>query len=162
MDRLLLTLLVVAFFGLCVWGMWRGWRRQAREQSVEFPPFPPTPADPGELRDEARGFYVSTTRAGHWQQRVVTRGVGMRGAATLRRYPGGVAVDRDGAPSFWIPRDRIERLHTASGMAGKVMGTQSLLVITWRLGETLLDTGFKADDVNVYERWMESETWQRR
>lgn len=160
MDRLLLTLLVVVFFGLCVWGMWRGWRRQAREQSVEFPPFPAIPADPGEPLDEARGSYVSTTRAGHWQQRVVTRGVGVPTAATLRRYPGGVALDRDGAPSFWIPRDRIQRVHTARGMAGKVMGTRSLLVITWRLGETVLDTGFKADDLTVYEQWMqEADTW---
>lgn len=155
MDRLLLTLLVVVFFGLCVWGMRHGWRRQAREQSVEFPPFPEVPADPGRVLDEARGSYVATTRAGHWQERVVTRGVGLRGNATLRRYAAGVEVDRDGAVGFWIPRDRIERLDTASGMAGKVMGTRSLLTITWRLGDASLDTGFKANDISVYARWLE-------
>jgi len=155
MDRLLLTLLVVVFFGLCVWGMWRGWRRQAREQSVEFPPFPAVPGDPGPVLGEVRGSYVATTRAGRWQERVVTRGVGLRGAATLRRYADGIEVDRDGAVGFWIPRDRVTGLDTTSGMAGKVMGTRSLLVITWRLGDSLLDTGFKADDISAYAEWLE-------
>lgn len=156
MDRLLLTLLLAALFVLCVWGMWRGWRRQARAQSVEFPPFPVLPADPGAAVDEARGVYVCTTRAGHWQQRVVTRGAGLRTSATLRRYPDGVEVDRSGAPSFWIPRESIRDIGTAKGMAGKVMGTDSLLVITWRLGDALLDTGFRGDDREVYPQWMET------
>jgi|SRR5699024_1749204 len=155
MDRLLLTLLVVVFFGLCVWGMWHGWRRQAREQSVEFPPFPDVPDECGDLLDEARGSYVATTRSGRWQERVVTRGVGLRGAATLRRYRAGIEVARDGAVGFWIPRECVVRIDTARGMAGKVMGTRSLLVITWRLGDSLLDTGFKANDISVYEGWLE-------
>lgn len=156
MERLLLTLAVLAFFALCVFGMWRGWRRQARAQSVEFPPFPELPDAPGNpVLEAARGMYVCTTRAGHWQQRVVTRGAGMRTSGTLRIYPGGLEVERIGAPGFWIPRESVLGADTARGMAGKVMGTEALLVITWQLGETVLDTGFKADDVDVYPEWIE-------
>ncbi|PXY19187.1 transporter [Prauserella muralis] len=155
MERLLLTLLVVALFALGVYGMWRGWRRQARAQSVLVPPFPPVPDDRGEPVLETTGIYVATTRAGHWQQRIVTRGMGLRGPASLRLYAGGVEVDRTGRPGFWIPRESIVEAATAKGMAGKVMGTDSLLVLTWRLGDVELDTGFRGDDLAVYPQWIE-------
>ncbi|EIE98684.1 PH-like domain-containing protein [Saccharomonospora glauca] len=155
MDRLLLTLLCFAFFALCLYGMWRGWRRQARTQSVLVPPFPTVPEERGELLLSTRGLYVSTTMSGHWQDRIVTRGAGMRGPAALRLYDRGIEVDRDGAPGFWIPRDSIVRVGTAKGMAGKVMGTESLLVFTWRLGDVELDTGLRGDDLSVYPQWIE-------
>jgi len=159
MERLLLTLVVFAIFVLGLWGMRRSWRRRARSQSAQLPPFPSTPADPvvlgEELLPENKGLYVSTTTAGDWQDRIVTRGVGMRGRAVLRLYASGVEIDRAGAPGFFIPRESIVEVKRASRIAGKVMGTDSLLVITWRLGETELDTGFRGDDLDVYPQWIE-------
>lgn len=159
MDRFLLTLLVLAFFLLGVWGMRRGWRRKAREQSVVYDPFPEIPADiEGDPLDTAKGIYVATTDAGRWQERIVARGTGMRGPATLGRYATGVVVDRDGAAGFFIPAESIVDVKTAKGMAGKVMGTPGLLVITWRLGERTVDTGFRGDDIAAYPRWIEGLT----
>ncbi|TLW94394.1 transporter [Saccharomonospora piscinae] len=155
MDRLLLTLLCVAFFALCLYGMWRGWRRRARAQSVRVPPFPEVPADPGTPALVTRGIYVSTTTAGHWQDRIVTRGAGMRGPAVVRLYDDGVEIERSGAPGFWIPRESVISVGTAKGMAGKVMGTDSLLVFTWRIGDVELDTGLRGDDLSVYPKWIE-------
>lgn len=162
MERFVLTLLVIGLFLLVAFGMWRGWRRKAREQSVRYAPFPEVPehlADPEVARgagprDTATGIYVATTRSGHWQDRIVTRGAGVRGPATLRRYTAGVVVDRDGAPGFFIPAESLVDAKTAKAMAGKVMGTNGLLVITWRLGETLVDTGFRGDDISVYPQWI--------
>ncbi|MGH3451504.1 MAG: transporter [Haloechinothrix sp.] len=162
MERFGLTMVVLAVFLLAVWGMWRGWRRKAREQSVRYAPFPEVPehlADPerargGGPRDVASGIYVATTRSGHWQDRIVTRGAGIRGPATLRRYTAGVVVDRDGAPSFFIPAESLVDARTARGMAGKVMGTEGLLVITWLLGDVAVDTGLRADDISVYPQWI--------
>ncbi|HVW43476.1 MAG TPA: transporter [Amycolatopsis sp.] len=156
MERVLLVLLIVAFFLLALWGMRVGWRRKARSQSVLVPPFPRTPEDPGEPSLEAKGLYVSTTTAGNWQDRIVTRGMGLRGRVVLRRYPHGVEVDRAGAAGFWIPAESIVDVKRASAIAGKVMGSDSLLVITWRCGDVELDTGFRGDDHGVYPQWMES------
>lgn len=164
MDRLLLTLVFVALLVLCVYGMWKGWRRQARAQSVRIPPFPARPAEPGTPLLETPGLYVTTTYAGRWQERIVTRGAGLRGPATLRLYDDGIDVDRAGRPGFWIPREAITGIATGKGMAGKVMGTDSLLIVTWRVGESdaaggsdgavELDTGFRADDRGVYPKWI--------
>ncbi|HJQ45812.1 MAG TPA: transporter [Amycolatopsis sp.] len=156
MERILLVLLVLAIFLLAVWGMRVGWRRKARSQSARVLPFPEVPAEPGEAQLEADGLYVSTTTAGNWQDRIVTRGMGLRGRAVLRRYPHGVEVDRAGAPGFWIPAESVVDVKRASAIAGKVMGSDSLLVIRWRCGEVELDTGFRGDDHGVYPQWMES------
>jgi hypothetical protein len=155
MDRLILTLAVIAFFLLCLGGMWLGWRRKARSQSVQVPPFPEIPEDLGEPElPEASGLYVSTTTAGNWQDRIVTRGAGLRGNATLRLYAGGIEVDRAGARGFWIPAESLVGVRRDKAIAGKVMGTDALLIITWRAGETQLDTGFRGDDLDVYPQWI--------
>jgi len=159
MDRLLLTLAIIVFFGLCVWGMRRGWVHKARSQSVLVPPFPEVPENPGEpVLPETTGLYVSTTTAGNWQDRIVTRGAGLRSKAALRLYPGGIEVDRAGAPGFWIPAGSVSGVRRASQIAGKVMGMDNLLVITWKAGETGLDTGIRGDDVDVYPQWIDAIT----
>src|SRR5438067_4061047 len=155
MERLSLSFIVLVCFLALVWGMRVGWRRRARSQSVLVPPFPQLPGEPGEPGLETKGLYVSTTTAGNWQDRIVTRGAGMRGRAVLRLYPDGVEVDRTGAPGFWIPRESIVDARMGSAIAGKVMGTDSLLLITWRAGDVELDTGFRADDFDDYPQWMD-------
>lgn len=155
MERFVLTLIVLACFALALWGMRAGWRRKAREQSARVPPFPELPAEPGEAELEAGGIYVGTTTAGNWQDRIVTRKAGMRGRADLRLHPGGIAVARVGAPGFWIPRESIVDARMGRAIAGKVMGTPGLLLISWRAGDVELDTGFRADDPDVYPQWTE-------
>lgn len=39
-------------------------------------------------------------------------------------------------------------------LAGKVIGEGGLLVISWRLGDVLLDTGFRADDKTAHPAWV--------
>jgi hypothetical protein len=156
-DRLILTLAIFAFFVLCLWGMRLGWRRRAREQSARLPPFPKLPESPGQLvLPETTGLYVSTTAAEHWQDRIVARGAGMRSAVTVRLYAGGIELDRVGAPGFWIPAEALAGVRRAKRIAGKVMGIDSLLVITWRSGEVLLDTGIRGDDLDVYPQWIKA------
>lgn len=155
MERLWLVLAIVAFFLLCLWGMYLGWRRKARSQSARVPPFEQIPGDPGEVLLESTGVYVATTIAGEWQNRVVTRGAGLRSGAVWRLHGGGVAVERGGAPDFWIPRGAVTGVRQDSKIAGKVMGTDALLVLTWRAGETELDTGFRGDELDDYPHWIE-------
>ncbi len=155
MERFWLVLAIVAFFLLCLWGMYLGWRRKSRSQSARVPPFPAIPSDPGDVLLESTGVYLATTFAGEWQNRVVTRGAGLRTSASWRLHDGGVAVERGGAPDFWIPRDAVTGIRRDKKIAGKVMGTDALLVIAWRLGDADLDTGFRGDDLDDYPQWIE-------
>ena len=155
MERFWLVLAIVAFFLLCLWGMYLGWRRKSRAQSVQVPPFPEIPSSLGETLLESTGVYLSTTTAGNWQDRIVTRGAGLRTNAVWKLYEGGVAVERGGAPDFWIPRDAVTGVRRDNKIAGKVMGTDALLILTWRLGDVELDTGFRGDDLDDYPNWTE-------
>lgn len=114
-------------------GMARGWRRLSRGSS----PVPPPPAVPDEAALGAPrtaaldATYVSTTRAGDWLDRVGAHGLGVRSAATVRVHDAGVVLRRRGAPDVFVPRAALRAVGTSGGMAGKVVGGEGLVVLTW-------------------------------
>ena len=57
----------------------------------------------------------------------------------------GVWIERIGARSLFIPAAAIEGVRADRGVAGTVRGKDSMVVVTWRLGDRVLDTGFRAD-----------------
>jgi hypothetical protein len=154
MTRSVLVLACVAFVVLLCAGMWWGWRNRAKRQAG-LPAPPALPADLGapELPGVA-GVYVGTTFAASWQDRVVHAGLGVRAGAELSWYGGGAVIDRDGAEPVFIPRGDLLTARLAPGLAGTVVGAGGLLVLTWRLGEAVLDTGFRADDKTSYPQWV--------
>jgi hypothetical protein len=150
-DRVLLTLLIVAVIVAAWGGLWWGWRNRARRQAD----VPAPPALPARLAGLSvmptvaplAGVYVSTTRCGAWQDRLVGHGLGRRARAELLAYPEGLVLDRVGEDPIFVPAQQLSGLTAAPGIAGKVMGLpEGILVVTWSLGEQLVDTGFRADD----------------
>lgn len=158
MDRLLLTLVLVAVCVLAGFGLWWGWRSRARRQveSLALPELPAVPGELGEpLAEPLAGVYVATTTAGHWQDRVVDRGLGRRAAATVALHGAGVLIDRVGEEPIFVPAAGLTAVGTAPGIAGKVMGmAQGVLVITWSHGGVALDTGIRANDLAAQADWI--------
>jgi hypothetical protein len=155
MTRVLLSVAVLLFFALCLYGMWHGWQRRKRAQAEVFDAFPQPPATTGEpLLPETTGVYVGTTTAANWQDRVQVGDVGHRAEAVARLTGEGLLLDRTGAEPLWIPAASIRGARTARGLANKVMSADGLLVVTWQHGEQLLDTGFRGDEKDVYEQWV--------
>ncbi|TKR22962.1 hypothetical protein FA014_13710 [Cellulomonas hominis] len=126
------TVLVVLGAALLV-GMGRGWRRLSRGASpVPAPPAVPAEEALGDARTEPLdATYVSTTRAGDWLDRVGAHGLGVRSAATVQVFDQGVVVRRRGAPDVFVPRAALRAAGTSGGMAGKVVGGEGLVVLTW-------------------------------
>ncbi|HJC70369.1 MAG TPA: hypothetical protein H9932_11955 [Candidatus Brachybacterium intestinipullorum] len=162
-DRLVPVLLLVLLFLLALGAMAWGWRRRGRRQQ-DLPELP-QPIAGGKALEisadplRARGVYVSTTLAEQPLERVVARGLGARSRARITEAADAgrpvLLVDREGAPSFLIPLADVRSLHTAPGMAGKWVGGDGLLVVRWRLGETLLDTGFRLDRAEDQARFLD-------
>jgi hypothetical protein len=144
-QALAVVLLVVLV--LVVWFvMLRGWRRRGLRQTEQLalPPLPPTPAEPGApLTADVEGVYVSTTLAGQWLERVTAHGLGTRSGATMAVTAAGVSWLREGAPDVFAGADALVGARRADGIAGKVMPPGGIVVVTWRLGGTELDTGFR-------------------
>jgi hypothetical protein len=130
-----------------------GWRRRGRHQS-HLAPLPAVPTTLGEaLAGPVEGVYVSSTTEGDWLDRVVAHGLGTRSGAAVSVHPEGVLFARDGAADVFVPTGRLRAVGRAPGMAGKYVGNDGLLVVTWELGatddapegvRTGIDTGFRA------------------
>ena len=143
-ERLALTLLMVAVVALAVYGMWHGWRGRGRRQAF-LPELPTLPDDPGPAVAAAEGRYVGTVFAPDWLDRVVARGLGAPGRACATVSAAGLLIDRDGEPPIFIPLAAIDSVASGRGLAAHVAERDGLLVVTWRLGDSLLATAFRAD-----------------
>ncbi len=141
-GRILLTLLVLALLSGVYWLMWRGWKNRAARQADL--PVPPSAAPEGsDLGDPVEGVYASTTTHGEWLDRIAVHGLGVRSNAWVRVGKSGVLFEREAAPDVFVPAEDVEAVQSAPGIAGKVTGGEGLVVLTWRLGERVLDTGFQ-------------------
>ncbi len=157
MTRILLVLLIVALLALALWGMYRGWQHRAGRQSALSGRFPVVPTDPGPiLLGPETGLYVGSTIAGNWQDRIVVDDIGHRASAELTLHADGVLLNRHGAGAIWLPHTALEQARTDNRLAGKVMTKDGLLVLRWRVGEAVVDTGFRADDKSAYPRWVQA------
>ena len=125
-----------------------GWRNRLRRQS-DVEQLPAVPEELSLPLAAADGQYVATTTAGDWLDRIAVRGLGIRTNAELTVHPEGVLFERSGAGPLFIPANRLTGVRQDSGMAGKFVEKDGLLVVTWTLGGRELDTGFRtrrADD----------------
>lgn len=142
MGKLIGVIVTIVIIAVIFALMRRGWNsRLGRQADIAEPPRPP--ADPGEPALSTEGTYVCTTTAGDWLDRIAAHDLGLRTGAALEIYASGIAVRRDGASDFFIPRAALRSVATADGMAGKFVEAGGLVVIGWTLGATDVDTGFR-------------------
>ena len=143
MDTKLLTgLITVVIIAVVLLMIWAGWRNRLKRQA-DVERLPEVPEAPGAALNTAEGQYVASTTAGDWLDRIAVHGLGIRTNATLAVYPHGVLFDRSGAPAVYIPAGDLTAVRQDSGMAGKFVEKDGLLVLRWKLGTHELDTGFR-------------------
>jgi hypothetical protein len=154
MTRVWLVLICVALLALALLGMRLGSRNRAVRQS-DLPELPAVPNDLGAPTiAPLDGLYVGTTFITSWQDRVVHGGLGERAAANAALYPAGIRIDRVGSDPIFLPTASLLGARLAPGLAGRVVGSGGLLVVTWQLGDAELDTGLRADDKSAYPEWV--------
>ncbi|NUP50978.1 MAG: hypothetical protein HOW97_27250 [Catenulispora sp.] len=140
-QRILWTVVTVAVLAGIYLLMWRGWKkRQARQADV--PPLNEVPE--GAFSGEGvEAVYVSSTSEGDWLDRIAVHGLGERSNALVRVAAQGVLIEREGASDVFIPAAALRGVRLATGMAGKYLRDEGLVVITWQHGDRTLDTGLK-------------------
>lgn len=157
MARTLWVVGLAALAALVIYGMRRGWLNRVRRQLAVLPEFPAPPADPGtEVLPALSGLYVGTTRAGDWQDRVAVGDVGYRSNVIARLFPTGLLLEREGASALWIPAESMTEARVDHKLANKVVLGVGLVVVTWRLGEHLLDTGWRGPDRDTHAEWADA------
>ena len=145
-DQLLPVLLLAALFVLALAAMAWGWRRRGRSQQHLPAPGTSTLQQLGEglAHGPVDAVYVDTVLAEQPLERVVAHGLGQRARATVSLGDAGSwQLEREGAPDLTIPAAAVTEVLSGPGMAGKFIGGDGLLIIRWRLGDQLLDTGLR-------------------
>ncbi|GHD02001.1 PH-like domain-containing protein [Zhihengliuella salsuginis] len=138
-PAVLLTLAVcVVLVGLVA----LGWRHRLRRQG-HVPAPAAVPAGLSEPHVSVDGQYVSTTTAGDWLDRIAVHSLGFKANAVLTVHPEGALYARDGAPDVFVPVADLTSVRRESGMAGKFVERDGLIVAEWRLGGLAVDTGFR-------------------
>lgn len=145
-DRLMLTFAMFVLIGVIYFLMRRGWQRQKAAQD-----FIPTPRALGSAQPKYHGVYASTTFAGQPLKRVVVHGLGVRSSVDVGFSSDAIELHRPSATSFSIPFTDLIGVSRASAIAGKVVGDNGLVLLTWRLGSTEVDTGLLIRDEGLIE-----------
>jgi hypothetical protein len=142
--RIGLVLIVLALIALALWGMRRGWANRARRQQ-DLPAPAATAPEAAELGVPVEGLFAGTGVNGDWMDRIVVFDPGVRSRASVSWCADGIWFDRRGARSLFIPAADVVGVRADRGIAGTVRSRDGMVVVSWRLGDRVLDTGFRAD-----------------
>lgn len=140
MDRLAPTLIMAGILALLFFLMWRGWK--ARQMSQAAVPAPHVPHAETTSAPYA-GQYVATTYAHDHLERINVHGLGVRTGARVFVEPSSVVFALDGVGEFEIPAADLRGVSTSSGMIGKFVERDGLVIIDWTLGNTEVSSGFR-------------------
>ncbi|WP_166847777.1 hypothetical protein [Isoptericola sp. BMS4] len=109
-----------------------GRRRLASRSDATVPPPPGAPSDLGAERlAPLDATYVCSTLTGDWLARVGAHTLGDRAAATVSVHDAGVLIERHGTRTVFVPAHALHGVGLAPGMAGKYVGADGLVVLTW-------------------------------
>lgn len=144
MDQLTTVLATVLVLAAIFALIRRGWAGRVRRQAgIAAPPALPAGVEDLEPRLAVPGMYVATTETGAPLERIAAHGLGVRSRARVLVLDEGVLFERQGADALFVPAADVVAVGTSSGMVGKFVEKDGLAVLTWSLGSTVVDTGFR-------------------
>ena len=145
LEHVALLIAVLALAGVVLAMMVKGWRTRQR-RTAPLAPLPEVPEiRPDEVVGPLRGLYVGTTTDVSWLDRVVTHGLSRRAQGSISVTGRGVLMRRTGEQDLWLPLESITAVRVDGQHAGKMIGRGAITVVTWDLGGTILESGFRCD-----------------
>jgi len=142
-ERIALTLGVVAFVAFIFLLMRRGWLRKISNQSAIAQP-KSVPSD-FEFVTEIEGRYLASTLASDWLSRIAVHGLGLPARGTVRIGPMGLVIARTGSEDIFIPKSDVIAVRADRAIAGRAFEKDGIAIISWKLGDSFIDSGFRAD-----------------
>jgi len=155
-ERLALTGITVAFVGLVVWGMRRGWtNRNTLQQGIAHPSSVPA----NFVSDlTVSGRYIASTAAGAWLTRITAHGLGLPSRCVVRVGKSGIEITRVNQIEIFIPQVDVIAVKADRAIAGRAFEKDGIVIVTWRLGDIFVDTGFRADTTEQHVQLLQMMT----
>lgn len=132
MDRVVPTVIVVAVLAGLIALMWRSWRARTRRDAGLPAGYQLPASDDAELA-AARVLYVATTPREQPLERLAIPGLGFRARAGLTVTAAGLYLAVPGEQTLFIPARAIDLLAPATLAIDRVVETDGLLRLGWRL-----------------------------
>ncbi len=142
-EGALLVMIAVAIALLAIGVI--AWRRRTRRDAGLAAPFGEAPAAAVE-RERVSGLYVATTRHSEPLERLAIRGLGFRSRVDVTITDRGVALDLTGQPRLFLETARIADVDLATVAIDRVVERGGLVRLTWRAGDTLVDSYLRPQD----------------
>lgn len=152
-ERLALTAgfaLLAIIAAVLMRSAWRG--KQANQSQLPAPAAPPTDF----VGESVPGRYVGTAFAGDWLARVVVHGLGLPSRAQLEWSAEGLAIRPVAGPAWFVPTADLVEVRADRAAAGKVYEKDGMIVLKWRLGTEMLESGFRAASTADHLRCLQS------
>ena len=144
-ERALLVVAFVAIVVLAVALMRRAWLAKQRIQSEIVEPAG-VPQDFVAVHRVA-GRYLASSAASAWLTRITVHSLGIPSRAELQWSEAGVVVHRPSSRSFFIPKVDVIGVRSDRAIAGRAFEKDGIVIVTWKLGDVFVDSGFRADSV---------------
>ena len=147
MDKSATAAFVLFFLAVMLGAMALSWwarkKRQSGYAQLEAPP-----TELGAELGEFAGLYLATTPAGEPLERIAVRGLGFRARTTLRLTEAGLVFIGD----RFIPVASIVDVGRATWTIDRGVEPDGLSVVSWTLGDAVLDSYFRLDDPEGFLR----------
>lgn len=149
MTKQIMAIISLALFLLLASLAVRGWRKRSASQSSEFS----APLEAleyfGELLEQAKAFYVATTRDSNHLDRITAYGLGARGFCQVFIFTEGVLIVRKGERSLAIDSSKITAVELTQVAIDKAVESNGLTSIAWLHDGVKLATQLRiVDDVD--------------
>lgn len=132
MDRsipaLILAVILLGLFAL----MFHSWRKRSRRDSSLAAGYPP-PTEPGRALASVPALYVATTPRNVPLERLAITGLGFRARGSLDVTDSGLWMQLPGAEPIFVPADAVDLVAPATWAIDRVVETDGLLVVGWRV-----------------------------
>lgn len=144
MTRTLLVLALLALIALSYLGMRRGWAARLQQQASIAAPHAPFTAPV--VAGPWSGRFLGATFAGRWLDTINAHTLGARSLAEVSLTADGITVQRPGELSFGVPKADVIGVRADKAIAGRAYEDGGIVVLSFRLGDTAIDAGFRFPD----------------
>ena len=141
MTRTIIVIALGLFVLVAYAGMRQGWNRRVAAQSAIAAPHVLSAAPV--LDGPWIGTYLGATHSGDWLDRIAVHTLGAKSHAEVTRTTDGINLFREGERSFSIPNADLVAVRADKGIAGRAYEDDGIVVFAFRLGERLVDAGFR-------------------
>ena len=162
MDRSIPAIITALFLLGVLVLMWRSWQKRSRRDRALTAGYPlPEGGAGAEVLASAEAYYVATTPRDAPLERLAIPGLGFRARAALTVTGQGVTLDLDGNSPLYVPGDAINQVGAAQLAIDRVVETDGLVRLSWRLNTPSadrrdVDSFFRIIDPNDRARLIDS------